>query len=137
MLLLVAVTALAGLTSCSGPDPTTVDAGAGSVRVGTQGELRVRVGEAGASIGKWWFLTGEPDPAVLEELGTHVEGCEDTSGAATGCSGTLIWTFRPVAPGTTSLTFQYCWRSSPDDCHGRGGAPAPDPVRLRVTVTDG
>ncbi len=127
---LAAVTAV-GLAGCStGPEKVAVDVSAGSAVLSDGEILRVDFGPHNAGIGDSWYLTTEPDRAVLADRGQDVDReCE-----MPGCDGTLHWEFAAVAPGQTTLVFRYCYRSRPDDCDpGPDRGPA-DPVTLLVTV---
>jgi hypothetical protein len=46
----------------------------------------------------------------------------------------MWWRFGAVAPGTTELTFQYCYRSRPPHCEPMPDRGPAEPVRLTVTV---
>ncbi|MGH8791421.1 MAG: protease inhibitor I42 family protein [Stackebrandtia sp.] len=116
------------------------DAGIASVSVGET--LRVEFGWINSSIGDSWHLVGAPDPSVLTEVGAEYTDHPDCEEGASGCDSGLAWDFETVAAGTTTVEFQYCYRSAPDDCVGAGldenGEPAepPPPEVLTVEVTD-
>jgi predicted secreted protein len=121
------------VSGCSGAD-TTVSHDAGTATVAVGETLRVDFGEVNPSVGDNWFLVGEPDSAVLTEIGTAtdpVSGCDET-----GCGVELAWDFEAAGEGETTLVFQYCFRTGPDDCVGDSSdGPAPAPVELTVEVT--
>ncbi|MEO9223896.1 MAG: hypothetical protein ABI276_02780, partial [Acidimicrobiales bacterium] len=53
-----------------------------------------------------------------------------------GCTGKFDYIVAAVGPGSTTVQFQYCYRSAPGpECQGRGGEPAPAPVVLTVVVS--
>ena len=129
-LVLVVSLALA-LVGCSGADSTvSYDAGTASVSDGET--LRIDFGSINPSVGDSWYLVGEPDSAVLTEIGSETDfECDEP-----GCGGELTWDFEAVGQGETTLVFQYCFRSGPEDCVGdnQDSAP-PEPVELTVEVT--
>ena len=47
----------------------------------------------------------------------------------------MWWQFGAVAPGTTEVTFQYCYRSRPPTCEPMEGRGPAEPVTLTVTVS--
>ncbi len=129
---LVIALALA-VSGCSGADSTVShDAGSATVAVGET--LRLDFGEINPSVGDNWFLVGEPDSAVLTEIGDERDEVSDCDG--TGCGVELTWDFEAVGEGETTLVFQYCFRTGPEDCVGDSSdGPAPAPVELTVEVT--
>jgi hypothetical protein len=129
---LVIALALA-VTGCSGAD-STVSHTSGTATVAVGETLRVDFGHIKPSVGENWFLVGGPDPAVMTEIGDETHGAEGCDGD--GCGVELTWDFEAVGQGETTLVFQYCFRTGPDDCVGdpRDG-PAPAPVELTVEVT--
>lgn len=132
---LVPVAALAlSVAGCAGPDVTVaLDTGSATVSVGDS--LRVDIGRVNGSIGDDWFLIDGADTGVLTDAGNETEPDADCDGA--GCGGRMRWNFEAAATGVTTLVFQYCFQSGPDDCvGGPNDEPAPDPVELEITVTD-
>lgn len=129
----LAIASLLAVSGCSMPDVTVAhDAGSATVAVGET--LRVDFGEVNPSVGDNWFLVGEPDAAVLTEVGSETEEVSDCDG--TGCPAELTWDFEAVGEGETTLVFQYCFRTGPEDCMGDSNdGPAPAPVELTVQVT--
>jgi predicted secreted protein len=129
---LVIALALA-VTGCSGADSTVQhDAGTATVAVGET--LRIDFGEVNPSVGDNWFLVGEADPAVMTEIGSEHDTVSSCDGV--GCPSELTWDFEAAGQGTTTLVFQYCFRTGPDDCVGDSSdGPAPAPVELTVEVT--
>ncbi|MFJ5058726.1 hypothetical protein ACIP96_04835 [Streptomyces nigra] len=66
------------------------------------------------AMGEWWYLTSpEPDPDVVRGPGKReeIEADEDVVGS---CSGTDLFDFEAVGPGTTEIRLIQC-----------PGAPAP------------
>ena len=55
-----------------------------------------------------WMLTGQPDPTVATLMETDFV-------IASGTAGHQRWTFRFVAPGTSTITFSYgrTWEHAP------------------------
>src|SRR5262245_61751717 len=127
---LVAVVAVCALTGCFGPRSVEVRADAGAAHLNVGERLRVRLGAVNPSVGDSWHLTGGPDVAVLTDSGQDFSSDCD----APGCGGTLHWTFTAAGRGTTTLVFQYCYRSRPPDCQPQPTSDAVDPVTLNVTV---
>lgn len=128
------ILACALLVSCGGSEVVTVDASRGAASVPQGHTLAVRLGEAGASTGQWWFLTEDPNSQVLKVGESHVSGCGEDGESAPGCTGKLVWEFAAIAPGRTSVQFQYCFRSEPPNCQSGEYGPA-EPIQLKVTVT--
>lgn len=79
---------------------------------GTPGDSVVIELPADPSTGYSWSLVGQPDPTVATLMSTDFA---TTATPASGTSGHERWTFRLVAPGTTSITFGYgrTWANSP------------------------
>jgi predicted secreted protein len=130
------LTAAAGLAllaaGCLGPPVVDVNVSAGSARLATGETLRVDFGDINESVGDSWHVVGDPDPAVL----TEKERDYDVDCDQPGCGGHLRWTFTATGPGTTTVVFQYCYRSRPgDDCAPAPGGQSNQPVTLSVTVT--
>lgn len=105
-----------------------VPVSAGSARLPEGDVLEVEMGEVNPSVGDAWFLVDPPESGVLIAIGRDIDS-EDVPGAG----GPMTWSFAAQRRGTATLTFQYCYRSTLKDCEG-DGEPAPEPVRLRVTV---
>lgn len=117
-----------------GPEPTVVNGrvtGSAQVRAGSQ--LHVDFGRVGTSIGDLWLLTAGPDPKVLLDRGQDWRLTPDCQGP--GCEQLMVWRYDAVRAGTTSLTFQYCYRSRPPTCEGEQSRGPAAPVVLTVTVT--
>ncbi len=142
------LTLVAGGTAACGADETVVtvdDKGTTAVVDGThvpgtepgavtvpRGEtLLVDFGQLNNSIGDDWFLIGPADPAVLADEGDQY----DSECGESGCGARMWWQFGAVGPGTTEVTFQYCYRSRPPNCEPMPDRGPQEPVTLTVTVT--
>lgn len=137
----MAIVAVVLLRNAPGDDPLarfgtiTVDGrvpGRAAVPVGDR--LDLDFGRVSPSVGDAWFLVTKPDATVLRDLGQDWTRPSDCEGP--GCPLDLTWKFEGVAGGTTTLTFQYCYRSKPPACEGEPsqGKAAPAPVTIEVTV---
>jgi hypothetical protein len=129
-LVLVLVFLVAG---CDGPHTVDVGYSAGTAQVKTGDRLRVDFGTINTSIGDEWFLVTGPDAAVLSDEGQ--DSTSDCLPGAAGCDSHLRWVFTAKAAGSTTVVFQYCYRSRPDQCQPQPGRGPSDPVRLAVTVS--
>jgi hypothetical protein len=103
----------------------------GAVTVPRGGTLLVDFGHLNNSIGDDWFLIGPADPAVLADEGDQY----DSQCGESGCGAQMWWQFGAVGPGTTEVTFQYCYRSRPPNCEPMPDRGPQEPVTLAVTVT--
>lgn len=82
-------------------------------------------------IGDSWSVVQRPDPAVAKVTRGKVSDCNQP-----GCTGRFDYVVEAVGRGTTTVQFQYCYRSDPGpECLGRGGEPTPAPVVLTVVVS--
>ncbi|GAB4007429.1 hypothetical protein GCM10029992_61150 [Glycomyces albus] len=125
------------LSGCSGPDEdSTVPLDSSTATIAVEEELWVDMGEVSTSVGDNWFLVGEPDPEVLAETEQVHERSLACNLGLTECGDRLYWGFEAVAPGETTLVFQYCLQTGLDDCEGGTGIEAPEPVELTVAVTE-
>lgn len=143
----LAVAAVLAVAGCSDSESggleeqpvVSVSYDAGAVSVPTGEMLRVEFGWINPSIGDSWYLVGEADASVLAEIGSDTYEHPDCGDGMAGCDQGLNWEFKAVAPGETTVSFQYCYRSSPENCVGddRGDDTAPPPpVHLTVEVTN-
>jgi len=121
------------LAACGGPHTVDVGYSAGTAQVKAGERLRVDFGTINTSIGDQWFLVSGPDPAVLSDEGQ--DSTSDCPAGSSGCSSHLRWMFTAKAAGSTTLVFQYCYRSQPDQCQPQDSRGPADPVRLAVTVS--
>jgi len=128
-LLVVGVLACLSLVAGCVNRTVTVPLSAGSVRVPEGDILEVEMGEVNPSIGDAWFLVDPPESGVLIAIGRDIE-----SDDVPGSGGPMTWSFAAHRAGTATLTFQYCYQTTLQDCRAKNEEPAPDPVRLRVTV---
>ncbi len=126
----------------SGPSttaaPTTSAPGVATVHVGVPVQLQVgqvvhvSYGTVNPSVGDSWSVTEKPDPAIVADLGAgYHSSCQ---AGETGCGGTGWEVFKAKAPGSTTASFQYCFRSQPPQCVLAGGRPPPAPVVTAFTV---
>jgi hypothetical protein len=120
-------------------EPVKVDRSAGSVSVPAGEQLHISFGTVNTSVGDLWVLTVAPDAAVLKDRGTDYTTAEGCGGRAdegfAGCDQSLVWVFEAVRAGTTTVQFQYCYRSRPPNCEPSPTGGSNAPVSLSVTVT--
>lgn len=109
------------------------EAGAISIPAGKQ--LIIDFGRYNGSAGDSWTLVTKPDPLILEDHGTLLDRENACPKDADGCSSTLAWQFLALKAGTTTMRFQYCYRSSPPKCDAEPSRGPKDPVEATVTVT--
>jgi hypothetical protein len=134
VVLSVSVLLLAGCSEPNEDDTVPVDAGTATVAAGD--ELWVYIGEASESVGDNWYLVEEPDSdALVETERVYKRGLACNLGL-TGCDHRLYWGFEATAAGETELVFQYCLRTTLEDCEGGSGQEPPEPIELTVTVTE-
>ena len=128
LLLLLTTVAFTACGEEAEPDPhppraveiTAQDAGS-TVSLAPDDEVVITL-ESNLTTGFAWKLVTEPDPAVLELVGsTYVAPDSDLVGAG----GEEVWTFHAVGDGSTELELSY-ERSS--------GETAGDPFTLGVDV---
>jgi predicted secreted protein len=129
---LAAVALVLAVPACRGAT-RTVGYATGGATIRVNEVLRVDFGDVNASIGDSWYEVDGPDTKVLKDQGSHtVSSCK--AGEA-GCGGHLYWEFLGVAKGSTSVRFQYCYRSSTSNCQPGPGRGPKDPVTFNVTVS--
>ena len=125
LLALVATYACGGEEEPGSSAPRTVEVAAedaGSKVELAPGDSLVITLDSNVTTGFAWTLAAEPDPAVLEPIGsTYVSPDSDLLGAG----GQEVWTFRAVTEGSTDLELRY-ERSS--------GEVAEEPFTLSVVV---
>jgi inhibitor of cysteine peptidase len=101
-------------------DVTVEDAGS-TVELAPEDSLVITL-DSNVTTGFAWTLATEPDPAVLEAVGsTYVTPDSDLLGAG----GEELWTFRAVAEGSTELELRY---------ERAGGETTGEPFALSVVV---
>jgi hypothetical protein len=116
-----------------GPEPVGVNGRVtGSVQVPAGRQLHVDFGRVSSGIGDKWLLTAAPDPGILRDLGEDWADAPDCEGV--GCEHFMGWRFDALRAGTTSVTFQYCYRSLPPQCQTEPSRGPAAPVVLTVTV---
>jgi predicted secreted protein len=129
-LALTCIVVLAFVAAACGPATVEVKATAGSASLAKGETLRVDFGDINESIGDSWYLVTQPDATIL----TEKDQVFDSRCGQPGCASHMTWLFAAVGPGTTTVVFQYCYRTRPENCdNGPGRGPA-DPVHLTVTV---
>lgn len=84
-----------------------------SAQVGVGEQLQVDLGGENPSVGYEWYLIGKPDEKVLSDHGKEIT---DPGDDGQGSSSRVAWVFEGVAAGSTTVTFQRCYRSAPPDC---------------------
>ncbi len=80
-------------------------------------------------MGEWWYLTSpDPDPDVVRGLGKReeIEADEDVVGSG---SGTDLFGFEAVGPGTTEIRLIQCPVGACAGGGSRGGPVTPSPSR--------
>jgi predicted secreted protein len=99
--------ALLALVACS-PKALVVseDRNGETIRIQPGQELRIDLPE-NASVGYTWEVTTDPDPAVLEFLGSDF--AEDNPGTAGG-GGVVSFRYAGTGPGTTELVVSRDYR---------------------------
>lgn len=120
------------LAACGSDDSSKVHTG-----METQ-DIALRKGEKATitddsyspGIGDSWTIVGEPDAKVAILSSSDLRDCDQP-----GCTGELDHVVTATGPGTTAITFQYCYRSAPPDCQPKPGEAVPAPVVVTVTVT--
>ena len=83
-----------------------------SEQAGTSDALQVKVGDtfvieldSNRTTGYSWTLA-ETDPTIIEQV-SNVYKPRETADRRVGSGGTEVWTFKAIAPGKITLTFQY------------------------------
>lgn len=104
--------------------PSTV----GEVHLDVGDTLAVEFGTVNYSVGDQWRVADDPDPEVLTQLLADGSGGEQEP-APPGSAIELTMRFVAVAPGSTSIAFEYSYRG------GAGTPPDSGPRRRTVTVT--
>jgi predicted secreted protein len=129
---LAAAALLLAVPGCNGGTTKTVGYAKGGATIRVNDVLRVDLGEVNASIGDAWYEVKSPDKKVLKDYGDKL--VSDCKANQAGCGGHMYWEFLGFAKGTTSVRFQYCYRSTRTNCQpGPGRGPA-TPVLFNVTV---
>jgi predicted secreted protein len=119
ILLAAALAVLAGV-ACGGAGEQTYGENETSIEAEAGDRFRIEL-PANPGVGDAWLLAGEPDPSVARFVrdGFDSDAGEDVVGA----EGVAYFVFEAVAPGTTQIGLQYCYR-------GCGSAEGEPPERL-------
>ena len=80
---------------------------------GRAGELIIVELASNPTTGYSWMVTGQPDPTVATLMETDYQTSPSTTLGLGG--GYQRWTFRLVAPGTSTIVFSYgrTWENAP------------------------
>ncbi len=123
---------LSVVPACSGGTTRVVGYAKGGATIRVNDVLRVDLGGYNASIGDAWYEVKRPDSKVLKDYGDKlVSNCKANEA---GCGGHLYWEFVGYKNGTTSVRFQYCYRSTRTNCQPGPGRGPKDSVLFNVTV---
>ena len=129
---LAVVALLALVPACNGGTTRTVGYAKGGATIRVNDTLRVDLGDYNSSIGDAWYEVKNPDKKVLKDYGDKlVSDCKPNQA---GCGGHLYWEFVGFAKGSTSVRFQYCYRSTRTNCQPGPGRGPKDSVLFNVTV---
>jgi predicted secreted protein len=127
------VALLVAVPACGGGKTQTVGYAKGGATIRVNDVLRVDLGDYNASIGDSWYEVKRPDSKVLKDYGDKLDSnCKPNEG---GCGGRLYWEFLGFAKGTTSVRFQYCYRSTRANCQPGPGRGPKDSVLFNITVS--
>ncbi|NLU71568.1 protease inhibitor I42 family protein [Streptomyces sp. HNM0575] len=117
------------LTGCgfTGPDTYELDQKSVEVEKGEEFALSVPVDTA---MGEWWYVTSpKPDAAVVDGLGKDEKTDDsDEDDKVGGSSGTDLFKFKAVGPGTTKIRLIECPRGACAGGGSAGGPVTPSPV---------
>jgi predicted secreted protein len=117
---------------CNGGSTNTVGYAKGGATIKVNDVLRVDLGDYNASIGDMWYEVKKPDGKVVKDYGDKLDSSCKPNEA--GCGGRLYWEFLGYARGTTSVRFQYCYRSTRTNCQPGPGRGPTDSVLFNITV---
>ena len=115
------------LAGCGAPGPATYEPGEKRIQVDAGEEFTLSV-PVDTAMGEWWYLTSpDPDPDVVRGLGKReeIEADEDAVGSG---SGTDLFDFEAVGPGTTEIRLIQCPVGACAGGGSRGGPVTPSPV---------
>jgi predicted secreted protein len=124
---------LFAVPACSGGTTQVVGYAKGGATIRVNDVLRVDLGDYNASIGDAWYEVKRPDGKVLKDYGDKL--VSDCKAGEAGCGGHLYWELGGYKKGTTSVRFQYCYRSTRTNCQPGPGRGPKDSVLFNVTVT--
>lgn len=91
------------------------------------GEVFTVVVQNNPSVGDDWGVGSTHDPEVVEYLYEDYES-SDPTGLEAGAGGTSYFSFRALAPGSTTITLENCFQCDPD------GGEVTETASLDVTV---
>lgn len=105
--LLTSVILLTGmLTGCHAEQPQSTKAADNSGAIETKvGETFIIKLESNPTTGYLWRLA-EPAPKIVEKV-SNVYKATDTQGKIVGSGGIEEWTFKAIAKGKVTITFEY------------------------------
>ncbi|CAM5587120.1 MULTISPECIES: protease inhibitor I42 family protein [Streptomyces] len=127
------MTALAG---CGAPEPDTYQLGDHRIQVDAGEEFTLSV-PVDTAMGEWWYVTSPgPDPDVVRGTGRREETEADDDAVGSG-SGTDLFDFEAVGPGTTRISLIQCPRGACAGGGSAGGPVTPSPVPSGSPAPDG
>jgi predicted secreted protein len=118
--------------ACNGGTTKTVGYAKGGASILVNDTLRIDLGDYNSSIGDTWYLVKSADSKVLKDHGQKLDS--DCKAGQAGCGGRLYWVFVGFAKGSTSVRFQYCYRSTRTNCQNGPGRGPKDPVNFTISV---
>ncbi|MFJ7017202.1 protease inhibitor I42 family protein [Streptomyces sp. NPDC101117] len=115
------------LAGCGDPGPKTYELGENRIRVDPGEEFTLSV-PVDTAMGEWWYLTSpDPDPDVVRRTDRREEIQADDDAVGSG-SGTDLFDFKAVGPGTTQIRLIQCPRGACAGGGSTGGPVTPSPV---------
>lgn len=118
-------------------ESVTVPSTAGSVQLGVGQGLAVQFGTINYSVGDQWAVVSDPDPDVVRPLLAQDEPRRgdvppsEEEPMPPGSSTTLTMRFVAIAPGHTTVSFQYSYRGTAQD----PGDGSPGRRTIAITVS--
>ncbi|MGW2571250.1 protease inhibitor I42 family protein [Streptomyces sp. NPDC001537] len=115
------------LAGCSSTGPDTYELGEKHIEVDAGEEFRLSV-PVDTATGEWWYLTSpEPNRDVVRRTDKRedIEADDDAVGSG---SGTDLFGFKAVGPGTTEIRLIQCPRGACAGGGDAGGPVTPSPV---------
>ncbi|KAB2975756.1 protease inhibitor I42 family protein [Streptomyces sp. SS1-1] len=115
------------LAGCGDPGPDTYELGENRIQVDVGEEFTLSV-PVDTAMGEWWYTTTpEPDPDVVRRTDKREEIEADDDAVGSG-SGTDLFDFKAVGPGTTRIRLIQCPRGACAGGGSAGGPVTPSPV---------
>ncbi|MFF4359594.1 protease inhibitor I42 family protein [Streptomyces sp. NPDC001604] len=115
------------LAGCSNTGPDTYELGEKHIEVDAGEEFRLSV-PVDTAMGEWWYLTSpEPNRDVVRRTDKREEIEADDDAVGSG-SGTDLFGFKAVGPGTTEIRLIQCPRGACAGGGDAGGPVTPSPV---------